>query len=84
MNNYAHQLQFLTDQTRRRRDHVKYLTLIQSVALLHQYQREVKTIEIEGKHIEYNEVIPRYIQIANQLSNYVEKCGVFSWFVTLE
>jgi DNA primase catalytic core len=71
VNNYAHQLQFLTDQTRRRRDHVKYLTLIQSVALLHQYQREVKTIEIEGKHIEYIEVIPRDIQIANQLSNYV-------------
>ena len=71
VNNYAHQLQFLTDQTRRRRDHVKYLTLIQSVALLHQYQREVKTIEIEGKSIEYIEVIPRDIQIANQLSNYV-------------
>jgi DNA primase catalytic core len=71
VNNYAHQLQFLTDQTRRRRDHVKYLTLIQSVALLHQYQREVKTVEIEGKSIEYIEVIPRDIQIANQLSNYV-------------
>ena len=71
VNNYAHQLQFLTDQTRRRRDHVKYLTLIQSVALLHQYQREVKSIDIEGKHIEYIEVIPRDIQIANQLSNYV-------------
>ncbi len=71
VNHYAHQLLFLTDQTRRRRDHVKYLTLIQAVALLHQYQREVKTIEIDGKNIEYIEVIPRDIQIANQLSNYM-------------
>ena len=71
VNHYAHQLLFLTDQTRRRRDHVKYLTLIQAVALLHQYQREVKSIEIDGKNIEYIEVIPRDIQIANQLSNYM-------------
>ena len=71
VNHYAHQLLFLTDQTRRRRDHVKYLTLIQAVALLHQYQREVKTIEIDGKSIEYIEVTPRDIQIANQLSNYM-------------
>jgi DNA primase catalytic core len=71
VNNYAHQLRFLTDQTRRRRDHVKYLTLIQAVTLLHQHQREVKTIDIEGKLIEYIETIPQDIQIANQLSNYV-------------
>ena len=71
VNHYAHQLLFLTDQTRRRRDHVKYLTLIQAVALLHQYQREVKVIQIDGKNIEYIEVTPRDIQIANQLSNYM-------------
>jgi len=71
VNRYAHQLQFLTDQTRRRRDHVKYLTLIQAVALLHQYQREIKTIQVDGETVQYIEVIPRDIQIANQLANYV-------------
>jgi DNA primase len=71
VNHYAHQLQFLTDQTRRRRDHLKYLTLIQSVALLHQYQREIKQITVEGEVIQYIEVTPRDIQIANQLANFV-------------
>jgi hypothetical protein len=71
VNHYAHQLQFLTDQTRRRRDHVKYLTLIQAVALLHQYQREIKTIQVEGETVQYIEVTPRDIQVANQLANFV-------------
>ena len=71
VNHYAHQLQFLTDQTRRRRDHVKYLTLIQAVALLHQYQRELKTIQVDGETVEYIEVTPRDIQVANQLANFV-------------
>jgi hypothetical protein len=71
VNHYAHQLQFLTDQTRRRRDHLKYLTLIQAVTLLHQYQREIKTLAVEGQAIEYIEVSPKDIAIANHLSNYV-------------
>lgn len=37
---WADKLTFRTDQTRMRRDHVKYLSLIASVTLLHQYQRE--------------------------------------------
>ena len=37
---YADQLTFRTDQTRYRRDHATYLSLIASLALLHQYQRE--------------------------------------------
>jgi DNA primase catalytic core len=48
VNPYAHQLEFLADQTRRRRDHIKYLTLINAVTLLHQYQRPVKSTEIDG------------------------------------
>ena len=35
----AGQLTFRTDQTRYRRDHAKYLSLIAASALLHQYQR---------------------------------------------
>ena len=41
-NPYAEQLSFIGSQTRYRRDHQKYLTLIDTIALLHQYQREVK------------------------------------------
>jgi DNA primase len=43
VNPYAHRLTFLDDKTRMRRDHVKYLSLIDSVTLLHQYQRPLKT-----------------------------------------
>jgi len=37
---WADQLTFRTDQIRHRRDHAKYLTLIASITLLHQYQRK--------------------------------------------
>jgi hypothetical protein len=42
LNPYAEQLTFLDDKTRTRRDHEKYLTLIDTIALLHQYQRPLK------------------------------------------
>ena len=38
-NPYARELTFQDSQTRTRRDHMKYLTLIRTIALLHQYQR---------------------------------------------
>ena len=34
---------------RTRRDHMKFLTLIQAIALLHQYQREIKTSTRRGQ-----------------------------------
>jgi hypothetical protein len=37
---WAEQLSFRTDQTRTRRDHATYLSLIASIALLHQHQRK--------------------------------------------
>ena len=43
VNPYARQLTFLDDRTRTRRDHMKYLGLIRTIALLHQYQRPIKT-----------------------------------------
>src|SRR5690606_8456374 len=49
INPYADQLTFLDDTTRTRRDHEKYLTLIDSIALLHQYQREIKTVDVHGR-----------------------------------
>jgi len=57
-NPYAEQLTFLDTQTRTRRDHMKYLTLIKSIALLHQYQREIKRVERNGNTLEYIEVEP--------------------------
>ncbi|EEC0438258.1 toprim domain-containing protein [Salmonella enterica subsp. enterica] len=71
VNPFAHQLTFLSDKTRTRRDHMKYLTLIQSIALLHQYQREVKRAEHRGKVIEYIEVERSDIALANRLAHEV-------------
>lgn len=67
INPYADQLTFLSDKTRTRRDHEKYLTLIDSIALLHQYQREIKTIG----SLDYIEVSASDIALANQLAHEV-------------
>jgi len=67
-NPYASRLTFLDDRTRTRRDHVKYLTLIRAIALLHQHQREVKTITHEGKAVEYIEATLEDIATANRLA----------------
>lgn len=71
INPYADQLTFLDDKTRTRRDHEKYLTLIDSIALLHQYQREIRTIQGNGKAIEYIEVALSDIEQANRIAHEV-------------
>ncbi|OSN00980.1 CHC2 zinc finger domain-containing protein [Lonsdalea populi] len=71
VNPYADRLTFLSDKTRTRRDHMKYLTLIQSIALLHQYQRAVKRVEHRGAVIEYIEVAQSDIALANKLAHEV-------------
>ena len=43
VNPYALRAELPGPQTRTRRDHMKYLTLIQAIALLHQYQRPVQS-----------------------------------------
>ena len=70
-NPYAEKLSFIDDKTRTRRDHLKYLTLIRSIALLHQYQREVKTVNHNGQRIEYIEATLADIETANQLAHEV-------------
>jgi hypothetical protein len=67
-NPYAERLTFLDDKTRTRRDHIKYLTLIRTIALLHQYQRPVRTVEHQGKTVEFIEVALEDIEQANQLA----------------
>jgi DNA primase len=46
VNPYADRLSFLSDKTRTRRDHEKYLTLIDVIALLHQHQRPIKKLTV--------------------------------------
>ncbi len=67
-NPYARGLTFLDGQTRTRRDHTKYLTLIRAIALLHQHQRPRKTKEHQGKPFEYIEVTLDDIAVANKLT----------------
>jgi DNA primase len=66
-NPYARELTFLDSQTRTRRDHAKYLTLIRAIALLHQYQRPVK----HAGGMAYIEVEPQDIEMANRLAHEV-------------
>jgi len=69
VNPYAGELTFLSDKTRTRRDHRKYLGLIRAIALLHQYQRAVKSITTEdGEIIEYVEATLDDIASANLLA----------------
>ena len=70
-NPYAPELTFLDDRTRTRRDHVKYLTLIRAIALLHQHQRPVKTVQHGGQQVEYVEVTLDDIALANRLAHEV-------------
>jgi DNA primase catalytic core len=70
-NPYARELTFHDSQTRTRRDHMKYLTLIRSVALLHQHQRPRKTVEHRGRMVEYIEVTVNDIAVANRLAHEV-------------
>jgi DNA primase catalytic core len=71
VNPYADRLTFLSDKTRTRRDHEKYLTLIDTIALLHQHQRPVHTMLDAGQVVEYIEVIPEDIARANELAHEV-------------
>jgi DNA primase len=70
-NPYAEELTFLDNKTRTRRDHLKYLTLIRAVALLHQYQRPVRTVVHNGEEVQYIEATVEDIEIANRLASEV-------------
>jgi DNA primase len=71
VNPYAEDLTFLDDRTRMRRDHAKYLTLIEAITLLRQHQREIKTLRQAGAVIEYIEVALEDIALANRLAHEV-------------
>jgi hypothetical protein len=71
VNPHAHRLTFMDDRTRTRRDHEKYLTLIDTIALLHQHQRTIRSAEHGGKLIRYVEVTLEDIALANRLAHEV-------------
>jgi PAS domain-containing protein len=71
VNPYADSLTFLDAKTRTRRDHMKYLTLIQAVALLHQHQRPIREVVHQGRALRYIEVEESDISLANRLAGEV-------------
>ena len=68
LNPYAPSLTFPSGRTRNRRDHEKYLTLIDSIALLHQHQRPKGSYELGGRTLEYVPVTLDDIALANELA----------------
>ena len=71
LNVFARFLTFLADKTRLRRDHEKYLNLIEAITLIHQYQRPLKTIEQWGNSVQCLEVNLDDIELANRLAHEV-------------
>ncbi len=68
VNPYAHRLTFLDTQTRTRRDHEKYLSLIEAVTLLHQRQRPRRSYDDHGNQVAYIEATLDDIAVANRLA----------------
>ena len=71
VNPYARALTFADDRTRARRDHLKYLTLIRTIALLHQHQRPTMTTVRGGQELAYIEATPADVALANRLAHEV-------------
>ncbi len=67
-NPFAPQLTYIDDRLQVRRDHNKYLSIIKTVAFLHQLQREIKHLE-DGT--EYIEVTLQDIEIANDIFHHL-------------
>jgi len=67
-NPFARHLTFTSGRTRTRRDHEKYLTLIDTIALLHQHQRQAIKHTISGREIEMLPVTLEDIEAANRIA----------------
>ena len=65
VNELAPSLSFASHAARMRRDNKKYLTIIDTIAFLHQHQRPVKTDP--GSGMRYIEVTAEDVEIANRL-----------------
>ena len=71
LNPYAQFLSFPDQTTRLRRDHEKYLTLIDTIAFIHQHQRPVKTAQRNEQRIDYIEATLADIALANRIAHEV-------------
>ncbi len=71
VNPFTKYLSYPNSSLRTRRDHKKYLGLIRAIAFLYQYQRKIKTVNVEGEPVEYIEVTLTDIDRANRLANEV-------------
>jgi hypothetical protein len=68
VNPFAPTLKFPSGRLILRREQKKYLTLIKTIALLHQHQRKRKRTEIDGCTVEYIEVTKSDLRLAQQLA----------------
>lgn len=68
VNPFVEYLTYPSERIIHRREQRKYLSLINSIALLHQYQREIKTARRGEVEIEYVEVELADIALANELA----------------
>jgi DNA primase catalytic core len=68
VNPFADDLTFTSDRTRTRRDHEKYLTLIDAIALLHQHQRPQETHTVNGRGVPFIRATLDDIALANRLA----------------
>ncbi len=69
LNPFAQFLTFPDQTTRLRRDHEKYLTLIDVIAFVHQHQRPVLTAERAGQRVAYIEATLADIELANEIAH---------------
>lgn len=67
-NPYARELTFTSGRTRTRRDHEKYLTLIDTIALLHQHQRQPITHTVSDREVTMLPVTLEDIAAANRIA----------------
>ncbi len=71
VNPFTEYLSYPNQSLRTRRDHKKYLGLIRAIAFLYQYQRKIKTVNVEGEPVQYIQVTLDDIDKANRLANEV-------------
>nr|WP_319392612.1 CHC2 zinc finger domain-containing protein [uncultured Desulfobacter sp.] len=71
VNEFTPYLSYPSQSLVTRRDHEKYLGLIDAIAFLHQCQREIKTMEIDNATVAYIEVTLDDIDRANRIANEV-------------
>jgi hypothetical protein len=69
VNNLAPRLTFLDDKTRTRRDHEKYLSLMEAVALLRQHQKPRRVVVRDGVSLECVDVTLEDVALANELAS---------------